>query len=176
MKQEHRIAVATPDADALAAEIQRNTIDLLIVDPFIRVHQVDENDNPAIDAVIEQFSRIASRCNCCISLVHHGRKTPPGAVKTTGNADNARGASALKDAVRLAHELTEMTERDAERLGVGDAERPWLIRLDDAKNNMSPPAESAIWFKRKGVLLPNGLPPLGATRTMSACWSRGHHR
>jgi hypothetical protein len=162
MKQEHRIAVATPDADALAAEIQRNGIDLLIVDPFIRVHQVDENDNPAIDAVIEQFSRIASRCNCCISLVHHGRKTPPSAVKTTGNADNARGASALKDAVRLAHELTEMTERDAERLGVGDAERPWLIRLDDAKNNMSPPAESAIWFKRKGVLLPNGLPPLGA--------------
>ena len=30
-----------------------------------------------------------------------------------------------------------------------------------AKNNMSPPAENAIWFKRKGVLLPNGLPPLG---------------
>ena len=162
MKQEHRIAIATPDADALAAEIQRNAIDLLIVDPFIRVHQVDENDNPAIDAVIEQFSKIASRCNCCISLVHHGRKTPPGAVKTTGNADNARGASALKDAVRLAHELTEMTEHDAERLGVGDAERPWLIRLDDAKNNMSPPAENAIWFKRKGVLLPNGVPPLGA--------------
>ena len=161
MKQEHRIAIATPDADALAAEIQRNAIDLLIVDPFIRVHQVDENDNPAIDAVIEQFSKIASRCNCCISLVHHGRKTPPGAVKTTGNADNARGASALKDAVRLAHELTEMTEHDAERLGVGDAERPWLIRLDDAKNNMSPPAENAIWFKRKGVLLPNGRAAAG---------------
>ena len=59
--------------------------------------------------------------------------------------------------MRLAHELTEMTEHDAERLGVGHAERPWLIRLDDAKNNMSPPAENAIWFKRKGVLLPNGV-------------------
>ena len=71
-KREHNIAVATPDVDGLISEIQRHGIDLLVVDPFVRVHQVDENDNPAIDMVVQQFSRIATQCNCCISLIHHG--------------------------------------------------------------------------------------------------------
>ena len=42
---------------ALAAEIRRYDIGLLILDPFIKTHAVPENDNPAIDLVASSTRR-----------------------------------------------------------------------------------------------------------------------
>ena len=49
-----------------------------------------------------------------------------------------------------------MTEAEAEDLAVEDTERRQLVRMDDAKLNIAPPAELTVWFKLVGVDIGNG--------------------
>jgi hypothetical protein len=73
-----------------------------------------------------------------------------------GDADNARGASATRDAGRLGYTLTTMADEEAETFGIGPEQRRLYVRLDKAKVNIEPPAEKATWFKLVGVRLGNG--------------------
>jgi hypothetical protein len=158
-KQLNGATVATPDVEALIKFIWEHGIIGLIVDPFVRCHMVNENDNAAIDFVAQQFAKICVATGCFVSLVHHSRKAPSSSFgePKEGDADSARGASALASSSRAAHTLATMSENEAKRLGVDpEKERRWLVRLDDAKGSMSPPAEGARWFKKKSVRLPNG--------------------
>jgi RecA-family ATPase len=80
-------------------------IDVLTIDPFVSSHEVSENDNRAIDAVVKAWGRLADECNCSINLVHHVRK----GNGTEANADSARGAKALVDAARSVIVFNRMT-------------------------------------------------------------------
>jgi hypothetical protein len=150
--------VQTPDVEALQQAIEKRGIVAMTIDPFVRVHQVDENDNAAIDAVADIFGLIADRTGCAFNLVHHTRKSPSGSSGEAqeGVADNARGAGALVAAARIAQTVLPMSKADAEALGIPADQRRWYVRLDDAKANMSPPAEAADWFKWVSVPLGNG--------------------
>ena len=159
-KTERNAIIQTPAVDALKAHIRANNIILLIVDPFVRSHAVDEQSNAQIDFVMQQFADIADDCDCAVSLVHHTRKTPSGS-SYAGDMDSARGASALVYAVRSAHTLMEMTVNEAEGMGIKEDRRRWYVRFDNAKSNLSPPAEDATWFERVSVEIPNGTLNIG---------------
>ena len=154
--------IQTPDVPALISEIKRYGFKIMLVDPFVRCHEADENDNSQIDFVAALFSQIAQATRCAISLVHHTRKAPAGTQNSyAGNMDAGRGASALSNAVRVAHTLVPMSENDANKLDVPSEDRWKYVRLDDAKGNMSPPAQGAKWFQREGIALPNADDKLG---------------
>lgn len=144
--------IVEPVYQALAAELKRRAIDVLMVDPFVSSHAIGENDNRAIDAVAKAWKRVAQDCQCAIVLVHHTRKTGGNAV----TVEDARGASALLGAVRVALTLNQMRDDEAARFGIADdAERRSLVRVDAGKSNRSP-AEAAFWFKLVSVDLGNG--------------------
>jgi hypothetical protein len=158
----HGTYIETPHASALEQEIRDKGIDLLIVDPFVRAHQLNENDNVQIDFVAGLFSAIAARTGCSIVLVHHTRKPAQGSSEGhAGEADSARGASSLIAAARVAVTLSSMSPNDARTYGIRDEERWQYCRLDAAKGNMAPLADGAMWFKRESVTLPNGPLALG---------------
>ena len=85
----------------LETELRRvilgDRIDIVAIDPFVKLHEVDENDNGLIDQVCVLLVRIAIECGCAVDIIHH---TAKGFTKP-GDADRMRGASALRDAVRL---------------------------------------------------------------------------
>lgn len=147
--------VATPDVAALISTIRKENIRLLVVDPFVRSHRVNENSNVEIDFVAEQFMSVAQQGDCAINLVHHTRKMPAGASHMAGDADASRGASALINAARIAHTITIMSKKEAEELGIDEDARHYYVRLDSAKANLWAPADGAIWFERVGVDLDN---------------------
>ena len=118
-------------------------IDIVAIDPFVKLHEVDENDNGLIDQVCVLLVRIAIECGCAVTIVHH---TAKGFTKP-GDADRMRGASALRDAVRLFYTLTPMSKNEAEGFGLSEAGRRSLMRLDSAKLNLLPPAPEAKWFR-----------------------------
>jgi hypothetical protein len=149
-------AVATPDVEALVTEVKTKGVDVLIVDPFVRAHRVNENVNAEIDLAVKAFSRVAQLAECAVMLVHHSRKRAGGETIDPGDADMARGASSLVAAVRVAHALSTMSKKDAEALGVEAERRRWYARLDNAKANMHAPAETTAWFEHKSVMLANG--------------------
>jgi hypothetical protein len=143
--------VATPLADALIAELIRREVRLLIVDPFVKSHRLEENRNEQVDFAATLWSRVADAAGCAVLLVHHFRK---GGV--AGDADAFRGASALVDAARAAVALRSMDDGEAERFGIPEEERWFYVRADNAKLNLAPRPLDATWLQLRSITLPNG--------------------
>lgn len=135
--------------------VGRRKVDVLILDPFVSIHRVSENDNGAIDLVTKRLARLAAEKAISVELVHHVRK--PNGSETT--IHDARGASALANTVRAGRALTGMTESEGRSLGV---EKYWnYFRFSGAsKSNLAPttssPASKATWFTTRSVNLGNG--------------------
>lgn len=149
----HGIEINTRALQACKDFIIKHDVKLWIIDPLVKAHLVNENDNGSMDRLMTELSRIAKDTGCSIHLVHHTRKKN----NDTGNgdADTARGASSVVNAARVAHTLNGMGSKEAALYGLGE-EKGWYLRIDDAKANLTPPAGKAEWFKRVSVKLPNG--------------------
>lgn len=138
-------------ADKLEATIVKRKIDLACLDPFIKTHSVEENNNSAIDDVVQILTDLGVKYDLAIDTPHHARKGPA----DPGNAANGRGASSQKDAGRLVYTLTVMTLEDAKLLGVPEEQRRSLLRMENAKVNIARPATKAVWFRLVNVSLGN---------------------
>ncbi len=141
--------IIRPVVDALVEELKRRRVDVLMVDPFVSSHGVEENDNGAIDLVAKEWGRVADAANCAIDLVHHARKT--GGTEVT--AEHGRGAVALIAAARSVRVCNRMSKEEAEKAGV-ENERSYFSVLAD-KVNLAPAADRD-WFRLADVELPNG--------------------
>jgi RecA-family ATPase len=133
----------------LRAIIRERRIDLVGIDPFIKAHGVEENDNNAIDEVCNMLAAIADEFDIAIDLVSHARK----GSATPGDADRDRGASSKRDAGRLMRTATGMTVSEAATFKVDEKDRPSLVRVDDAKVNLTPKSHQAVWFKLVGCAI-----------------------
>lgn len=145
--------IATPDYDSLVAEIKERKIDILIIDPFAETHAVTENSNDKIKIVTGLYRKIAFDTNCAVLLIHHARK---GVENLAGNAEAGRGGGAQIGVVRRAFTIAKMSKEEAADIGVQPEKRHWYVRLDDAKSNITAPAENTTWFKFKSVSIGNG--------------------
>lgn len=169
-------SITHPDQAAVIAAARAAGIGLIVVDPFVKSHGLDENSNPHMDAAATAWAEIAEATGAAVLLVHHVRK----GAAASGDIEAARGGRALTDAARAATVLSPMSEDEAEALGVPRAERWRHIRLDDAKANMAPRAEAARWFRLETVALGNATAayPHGdnvaavARWTPASAWSR----
>lgn len=137
--------------EALTAEIRRRKIDVLLIDPFVSSHEVEENANTKIDKIAKAWGRVAKAAGCCIVLVHHTSKAGAGEV----TAMSSRGAVALINAARSTLVINRMTDAKARELGIPDSERRRYISLSDDKHNRAP-AEKADWYRLESIDLGNG--------------------
>jgi AAA domain len=134
--------------------IKRRKIDLVGLDPFVKLHALEENDNGSMDFVCDILVKLAIEFNIAVDVPHHTKK----GQQTAGDADAGRGASAARDAGRLMYTLTRMADTEGETFGVPARERRLYVRLDSSKVNIAPPSGEATWFKLVGVHLDNGTP------------------
>ena len=72
-------------------KIIENDIGVVIIDPFVSTHLVNENNNASIQAVVAMLRSLARQTRASISLVHHTRK---GNGEDAG-VDSVRGAGSL---------------------------------------------------------------------------------
>jgi hypothetical protein len=135
----------------LRASIERFRADLVVLDPFVKLHALEENDNGAMDFVCDLLVTLAIEYDIAVDAPHHTRK----GQLTPGDPDAGRGGSAARDAGRLIYTLTAMNEDEAKTFGINPEERTAYVRLDKAKVNLAPPARTAEWFKLVGVPLDN---------------------
>jgi hypothetical protein len=146
------VQINDPMADAMIRKIKENNIGVVIFDPFISTHLVNENSNAAIQAVVALFRRIARETNASICLVHHIRK----GNGEDATIDSVRGAGSLIGAARAARVMNRISREEAERVGISSAEAKSVFRIDDGKSNLAPPAEQALYRKMIGVQIDNG--------------------
>jgi len=148
------VTVNTALRDAMIEAIRRERLDVVVLDPFVATHLVNENATLAINTVAEIFKQIAHDAACGVCLLHHMRK--PSGQPVDATANDARGAKALVEAARAVRVLNPMTVEEADRAGIDHVERRRLFRVDDGKQNMTPPAELATWRRLASVELNNG--------------------
>jgi hypothetical protein len=136
---------------ALRKAIEKHRPALVILDPFVKLHSLDENDNAAMDYIADKLTQLTHEYDIAIDCPAHTRK---GAL-SAGDPDLRRGASAQRDAGRLDRTLLPMNAEEAELFGIDVEERKLYLRLDSAKVNLLPPARMAEWFKLVNVHLDN---------------------
>ena len=134
----------------LRRAIERRRPDAVILDPFVKLHALDENSNPDMDFVCSRLVRLAQEYNIAIDSPAHTRK---GSL-TAGDSNNRRGASAQRDAARLDYTLTTMSEAEAKQFGIEPDMRKSYVRLDRAKANIVR-AIKASWYQLVSVQLGN---------------------
>jgi hypothetical protein len=134
----------------LRRAIARTGCSLVVLDPFVKLHALNESDNADMDFLCSALIRIAQNCGIAIDSPAHTHK---GAIQA-GDADARRGASAQRDAGRLDYTLTVMSEPEAEQFGINLDVRKCYMRLDKAKANIVR-AVKARWFKLVSVRLNN---------------------
>jgi hypothetical protein len=142
--------ITIPVEDALTAALIDGKFDAFILDPFVSIHRVSENDNMMIDAVAKTFGRIAGNANVAIETIHHTRKLG-GAAATM---EDSRGASAQAPAARDVRVLNRMTKDEGAKAGIEDGKERLYFRAD-TDGNLSP-ASATEWFNLASQGLGNG--------------------
>jgi hypothetical protein len=145
------VLVNTEAMDELEQVIGDTKPDTVYLDPFVELHDVEENDNTAIRAVLARFRSMAKEFRCAISILFHTSK----GIKSPGDPDQIRGASSIVGAGRIVLTCALMSEKEAQDLGIEEEFRKDFFRLDDAKKNYSR-LENAEWFERREYELVNG--------------------
>lgn len=138
--------------DYMRDKIIENDIGVVIIDPFVSTHLVNENSNASIQAVVAMFRDLARQTRAAVVLVHHTRK----GNGEDANVDSVRGAGSLIGAARSARVINRVSKEDAERLGVKPDEALGIFRVDDGKANLAPPSDKAVYRRMIGVELANG--------------------
>jgi len=116
------------DCLRLAATVEKVRPLLLLLDPFVRMHQVDENVAAAVAPLLNVLRDLQRTYDCAVVLVHHARK----------GAGNLRAGQALRGSSEL-HAWLDASlflRRKGERLRMWIEHRalpsaePFSLRLD----------------------------------------------
>lgn len=141
----------------LVAQAEAPDVGLVVYDPLVDVHDVDEGDNMQMNAVMRLMKRISREANVASLVLHHTTKgTGVKQEDRVGNMDIARGASGIVYKARIAFTLLNASQEDCETFGFQDSERHTWVRLDDAKMNLALANQDATWFHKEGVMTPQG--------------------
>lgn len=114
----------------LEQKILENNIDVLIVDPFVSSHRVNEMDNGKMDIVTKAWVNLADRTNCSIELIHHTRKL--NGVEATSDA--SRGASSLVNAARSSRVLQRLSEKEMANARIDEGSGTYFSVKRDKSN------------------------------------------
>lgn len=136
----------------MAKRIPELRIGAVFIDPFVAAHEVNENDNMAVNAVVDLIRWVADSTGCAFGIVHHIRK----GNGADADIDSVRGAGSLIGAARAARVINRVTEDDAVKLGVSSEDAQGIFRVDDGKANLAPPVARAVYRRMVGVKIANG--------------------
>ncbi len=147
---------------AIEAEVERLGIDVVMIDPWVGAHQVDENSNSKIDPIVKRLAKAARSTGMAWLIVHHTAKPQKGEGVTV---NSSRGASAFANAARIVLTLNRMMDSQGAPYGISGSDLRLYFRVTDDKHNRSA-ASSGIWCKMESVELGNGDSVGVATRWM----------
>jgi RecA-family ATPase len=135
--------------------IEDNEIDIFVLDPFIKIAHVPENDNKIRDQLMITLGKIAMECNCAISIVAHTTKE---AHHAKGSYGAMRGAGSQEDAIRLLRHIQELSESDINLLfdlegnKITEERAKSIIKVNTYKNNFGKPSANLIYYEKMSVV------------------------
>lgn len=131
-------AMVTKEAEMLEHLIIENGAGMVMFDPFVHTHDLDESSNSEMAAMISSIQAMGRRTNTAILMVHHLAKNTK-----AENLDSNRGATAIGAAVRSACTLRQDVGSDT-------------VILQCVKSNNHAKADQTAVFQRSSVTLSTG--------------------
>ncbi len=92
---------APKDRERLSNTVQARQPRLLILDPLIRLHRVDENDASQIAGLLSYLRQLQRTFHVAVLVVHHARKD----ANATRPGQALRGSSELHAALQRVHQV-----------------------------------------------------------------------
>ena len=140
--------------ETVAERVKERDLDVVIFDPLVALHTLQEGDNPSLAKVIRALGKIARDCGCAVELIHHTRKPGKDSDRDL-TADDVRGAGAIVYGPRSGRLLHPMTGADAEKFSIEGDERNRFFRIERAKTNMAR-RETICWIELVERPIANG--------------------
>lgn len=129
--------------------------DVLMFDPLVNLHRMNESDNGHMRYLISILRAIARATNTAVMCADHTSKGASAMEK--GNADAFRGASAKVNSARVGLLLSPITKDDATQFGIKAKDRLMYARMDNAKANYdAKTGEAMAWFAWSTMALTTG--------------------
>lgn len=118
--------------------------DVLMFDPLVNLHMLNENDNGQMRFLIQILRNIARATNtACMSAHHTGKGS---GMRDKGDVDAFRGATSTVNSARVGLLLSPITTADAQEFGVRPDDRLQYARIDNAKQNYGAKAGQALAY------------------------------
>jgi hypothetical protein len=151
---------------SLVDYILLHKIELVILDPLVTLHNVQENDNTGMTQVADVFKRIVSATNVAMLIAHHSRKVQRGSGAL--DANDGRGAVAVINSARIVMNINDVgsQEKAAEFQITDDLWRYIIVSTGD-KTNLSARDQSVFVFRLNSVLADNATDEYEADNTVA---------
>lgn len=140
--------------DWLVGFLERNKVRILVLDPAVYTHQLEENNIADMAMYMQTLSYIAKNANCAIVVLHHMNKAASWLTLDDVNQGSLRGASSFADNSRSVGVVVSMPIKDAANYGLPaeTATSSQYAVFKHTKHNYSASLGTHI-FERKGPLL-----------------------
>lgn len=136
--------------------IERRGLDVVILDPWVSVHEVDGNLGHLVQPIITMLKDdIAQKTGVSLEIIAHPRKT--GGKDLT--EEDIAGALTLSNKLRDVRTLNGMTEEVAKKYGLAPWEAGDFFRADNPKHSHGS-STRPVWFRKVNVGLGNAGPGL----------------
>jgi len=149
--QQHGVPITNQQATDYIINTARETrADVLIFDPLVNLHNLNESDNGHMRFFVGVLRNIGRAADAAVLVAHHTAKGA--SLKAKDDADGFRGASSIVNSSRAALLLSGMSKTDREQYGIREGNQRDYFRIDSGKANYSRKENDAIeWFKWQTV-------------------------
>jgi RecA-family ATPase len=146
----------TERVDWLVGYLKEKCIRMVVLDPAVYTHQLEENDIADMAVYMQTLTYIAKQAHCAVVVLHHMNKTGGWSQLDDINQGSLRGASSFADNARSVAVVVSMSIRDAEAYGL-PAEHSTTSRyavFKHVKHNYSAPMGTMVFERKGGTLVP----------------------
>lgn len=148
----------TPERTArvewLITTLKSRDIKMLVLDPAVYTHQLEENNIADMASYMQTLSYIGKQAGCAVVVLHHMNKSSSWASIDDINQGGLRGASSFADNARSVAICVSMSVKDAALFGLpedADVASKYLI-FKHVKHNYSASLGTLV-FERQGPRL-----------------------
>lgn len=144
----------TERVEWLVGLIKHARIKVLVLDPAVYTHQLEENNIADMATYMQTLTYIAKQANCAVIVLHHMNKMGGYMQLDEVTQGSLRGASSFADNARSVAVMVSMSIKDAPMYGL-PPEHTTVSKyavLKHVKHNYSAPLPTQV-FERKGALL-----------------------
>ena len=146
----------TDRVDWLVGYLKEKRIRMVVLDPAVYTHQLEENDIADMAMYMQTLTYIAKQAQCAVVVLHHMNKTGGWSQLDDINQGSLRGASSFADNARSVAVVVSMSIRDAEAYGL-PAEHATTGKyavFKHVKHNYSAPMDTMVFERKGGTLVP----------------------